>query len=519
MQKIAPLLISLSVFMCNCVVAGTDTVHLANTGEPQTLDPHRYNLRLEETILTDLFLGLTTFNAAGEIVPGAAESWRISDDGLTWTFRLRPDMRWSDGVPVTAQDFAFSFQRLMDPQTAASLAYFLYPLKNAEAVNGGSLPLEALGVSAPDPHTLVLELAQPYPHLAERLLYPTGYPVPRHVIAEVGDDWVKSANWVSNGAYTLTEWRPQGHVLLTSNPYFIEPAEIENVYYHPLSNEQTAYNRYRSGEMDAISTFPAGELPRVKTELADQLRQSQLLSIVYLVFNTRQAPFDDPRVREALSIVIDTQILTQKVQRAGNLASPSFVPMLVVDYESVAVPHWSLSKPQRQARARELLQTAGFNEDNPLKITLRYASGAQAKRSNLAIASFWKQIGVETRLHHTELKVHFSDLRQGNFEVAQAGWFGENNAEHYLGLLMSDTGNVNYGGYSDETFDSLMAAALAEASIEARNRRLRQAEAYVIARYPVVPLWSVGIRRLVNVQLNGWHENPRDVHPARYLSW
>ncbi|MCB1686242.1 MAG: peptide ABC transporter substrate-binding protein [Pseudomonadales bacterium] len=500
-------------------LAAAEELRIGNPGEPQTLDPHRYNLRLEETLLTDLFLGLTSFDARGQITAGAAASWSVSDDGLRWTFQLRSDLRWSDGKPLNAHDFVYSFRRLLDPATAASLAYFMYPLKNAAAVNGGRLPPDALGVSAPEPHTLVLDLEQPYPYLPERLLYPTAFPVPGHVIEKRGDDWVKAENWVSNGAYVLDEWRPQAHVRMKANPHFHESVAIPAVSYLPFASEQAAYNRYRSGEVHAIGAFPAEELDFAARELGDQLRLSPLLSIVYLVYNTTRPPFADARVREALTLVIDSTLLTDRVQRSGNRASLSFVPALVADYEPVPVPHATLDPPQRLDRARRLLADAGFGPDRPLQVTLRHVSNAEAKRTNLAIAAFWKQLGVDARLHQSELKVHFSDLRQGDFDVAQAGWFGENNAEHYLGLLVSDTGNVNYGRYASPGYDSIMSRARALATLPERNAALREAESFAIAEYPVAPLWTVTVRRLVSRDLAGWHENARDVHPVRFLSW
>ena len=525
LRELSRLIVIVCCFTACPLAAGADAraLHIGNTGEPQTLDPHRYNLRLEETVLTDLFLGLTTFNAHGEIVPGAASDWSTSEDGLTWTFKLREDLTWSDGEPLTAADFVFSFRRLLEPSTAASLAYFLYPLRNAEAVNAGRLAAESLGVRALGKHTLILELAAPYPHLAERLLYPTGYPVPQHVIAAVGDAWVKPENWVSNGAYVLADWRPQSHIELKANPHFHDPANLEQVFYHPLANAGNAYNRYRNGEMHAISSFPTGEFDWVKNNLAEHLRTSPLLSIVYLVFNTTIPPFADARVREALALVVDSVVLTEKIQRAGNTASPSFVPLLVADYESAPMPHLAagtqLTLPQRETRARQLLAAAGYDGNNPLTLTLRYVSGVQAKRSSLAIVAFWQRIGIEARLHHSELKVHFSDLRQGDFQVAQAGWIGENNAEHYLGLLVSDTGDVNYGRYANAEFDALMAHARTLGDMAQRNRVFREAETLVIATYPVLPLYGVGVRRLVSPEIEGWFENARDAHPARFLSW
>lgn len=508
----------------NAAAAGADHVLvLGNAGEPETLDPHRYNLRLEETLLTDLFLGLTTFDAEANIVPGAAASWQVSDDGLVWTFELRDGLRWSDGRPLTARDFEYAFRRLLDPATAASLAYFMYPLANAEAVNTGRADPAELGVRAVDDDTLTLTLAAPYPYLPERLLYPTGYPVPRHVIEAVGDDWVKPEHWVSNGAYVLEDWQPQAAVRLTRNPHFaaagLDGAAIERVTYLPLASEQAAYNRYRAGEAHAIGAFPAGELPKVRRNLPEHLRLSPLLSIMYLVFNTREAPFDDPRVRKALALAVDRELLTDKVQRAGHLPSPSFVPGLVSHYDPVPEPAAALDRPARLAQARTLLAAAGFGPDNPLRVTLRYVSGTETKRTNLAITAFWREIGVEARLHQAELKAHFADLRQGRFEVAMAGWFGESNPEHYLGLWASATGDVNYGAYANPRFDARMAAADAIADLAARNAVLREAEAVGIADYPVVPLYTVMVRRLVSPRLGGWHDNPRDAHPARFLFW
>ena len=494
-------------------------LHIGNTGEPQTLDPHRYNLRLEETLLNDLFMGLTTFSARGEIVPGAAQSWETSADGLTWQFQLRPDLAWSDGKPLTAHDFVYAFRRLQAPETAASLAYFMYMLKNAAAINRGEMPVDELGVSAADDHTLVLTLERPYPFLLERLLYPTAFPVPQHVIERHGDAWVKPANWVSNGAYALTEWQPQAHVEFRVNPHFVTQPAIDTVRYHAVATEQSAYNQYRSGELHAIGAFPIGELDKVRANAPGALRLSGLLSMMYLVFNTEHPPLGDVRVREALALAIDQRVLTDKVLRSGSTPAFSFTPALLGDYQGVPQPHTDTPMPARLAKARELLAAAGFGADNPLELTLRHVTGSEQKKVNLAITGMWRRVGVRAELHQSELRNHFGDLRQGDFEVAWAGWVGENNAEHYLGLLQTETGDVNYGRFSNAEYDALMAEAQRTADAEARNALLQKAEAVAARLYPVVPLYSTAVRRLVHPDLQGWHDNPRDVHQVRYLSW
>ena len=523
-MRIALALILLAVI---AVVVGTmtgspstsDALRLGIGGEPQTLDPHRYNLRIEETLLNDLFMGLTTFDAQGRIAPGSAKRWQISDDGLTWTFWLHEGLTWSDGHPLTAADFVYALRRLQDPQTAASLAYFMYMLKNAAAINAGELPVEQLGTHAADDHTLVLELEAPYPYLLERLLYPTAFPVPRHAIEAHGDAWTKPANWVSNGAYTLGAWRPQAHLELRANPRAASSVAIDQVFYHPVTNEQSAYNRFRNGELHAIGSFPVGELDTARDKHADALRVSDLLSMMYLVFNTEHEALADVRVREALALAIDQSVLTDKVLRSGAKPAVSFVPWLVEDYEPAPYPHSTLATDARLTRARQLLADAGYGDDSPLELTLRHVVGLENKKVNLAITGMWRNIGVRAELHQAELRTHFADLRRGDFEVAWAGWVGENNAEHYLTLLQSTIGGVNYGRFSDPDVDRWLASAQTQADRATRNAHLREAELASLARFPVIPLYTNAVRRLVDPRLTGWHDNPRDMHQVRHLSW
>lgn len=489
-------------------------LHIGNGGEPLTLDPHRYNLNLEEKILANLFEGLTVRDAEGRVVPGAAERWEVSEDGLAWTFHLRQEGRWSDGEPVTAEDFVFAFRRLLVPETAASLAYFLYAIDGAEAVNAGQAPPERLGVRAVDAKTLAIRLAQPFPFLAERLAYPTGFPVPRHVLAKHGADWVKPGNMVGNGAYVLDEWVPQGYVRLRRNPRFriANAAQVERASFHPTADRNTAYNRYLSGELQIVGDFPPGLLARLQREMPRHVHVSPLLSIMYLVFNVSAPPFDDVRVRRALALAIDRDLLVGHVLRGGEQASASFVPQLVANYESAVVP-----RPPDADGARALLAEAGYGAQRPLSLTLRHIAGADNKKAQVAIAAMWRAVGVETVLHHAELNAHFAALRQGEFQVAQAGWFGENNPEHYLELLTSAAGDVNYGRFADAKTDALMAAAKRTVALVPRLALLRQAEVAALARHPVVPLYSVAVRSLVSPAIRGWQPNPRNAHPLRYL--
>ena len=501
------------------VAAGpaTDVLHIGNAAEPGTLDPHRYFANAEEHILKDLFLGLTTMGADGEILPGVAQSWTQSEDGLQWRFILDPDAVWSDGQPLTADDFVFSLRRHQDPSTASPLAHFLYCIKHAEAVNHGDADPTKLGVTAEGPHTLVIELEQPFPFLLERLLYPIAYPVPAHIVKQHGDAWVKAENWVSNGAYVLKSWRPREYVELSANEHFLFSGEpkISTVRYYPFPEPATAYNRYIAGDMDIIHGYPHALVDKVEKERPNEVRNSPLQSIMYLVVNLHEKPFDDVRVREALSVAIHRDRLTRFILGAGELSSSTFAPPNVRGQTHGVGPEFT---PSSDA-AKTLLAEAGFDQNRPLEVTLRYISGEENKRVYVAIAAMWKEAGIETTLHHTNLATHFSDLQNGDFQVAQAGWFGENNPEHYIELLWSKIGPANYGRYASETFDAMFEAARSEADLTERLAKLAAAEQVGLRDFPVIPLYVTMTLNLVKPHVGGWVPNGRNLHPARFMYW
>lgn len=494
----------------------TDVLHIGNSAEPGTLDPHRYFSNAEEHILKDLFLGLTTMGPDGTILPGVAERWQTSDDGLQWQFYLNPASVWSDDTPLTAHDFVFALQRHQNPKTASPLANFLYCIKNAREVNNGSKPPTELAVFADDKHTLRIELEHPFPFLPERLLYPIGYPIPKHTVETHGDEWIKAENWVSNGPYVLEEWRPREFVALKRNPLFLHAADggIDAVRYYPLAEPATAYNRFVAGDMDIVHGYPHNLIAKVRAERPNEVRNTPLQSIMYLVFNTQAPPFDDVRVRQALATAIYKERIVDYVLGAGEIASTSFAPPNV---------RGSASQPDVEqpstSRAKQLLAEAGFDATNPLALTLRYISSEENKRVYVAIAAMWQEAGVKTTLHQANLATHFSDLQGGDFEVAQAGWFGENNPEHYLELLWSKIGPANYGAYSSPAYDRLFEQARQTADIESRLATLAEAERVALRDYPVIPLYVTMTLNLVKEHVSGWEANGRNLHPVRFMSW
>lgn len=502
--------------------AAADIVyHRGNGGEPNSLDPHRSSATWESHIIRDLFLGLVVHDGAGNVIPGAAESWEMSADGRRYLFHIRPDLRWSDGTPVTADDFVFSFRRLVDPATGAEYASNLHVLENGRAVNVGEMPLESLGVAALDARRLELRLHTPVPYLLQLLTHVSTYAVPRHVVEREGRNWVRPGVMVSNGAYVLAEWRPQTFVRLDRNPLFYDndAVQIDRVYFHPIEDDNTALKRFRAGEIDSHDRFPARQYGWLKANMPDKVHVAPWLGVYYYAFNSAKPPFDDRRVRRALAMTIPREAITEKLLGYGVIPAWSFVPPGVDHYERGSPPDfaaWPAEK--RLATARALLAEAGWGPDNPLEVTLSYNTDREHKKVALAVAHAWKKLGVVTRLFNVEAKVHFNNLKTADFEIARAGWIADyNDAENFLFLMASSTGRLNYGQFHNPEYDALMAEASRSLDLDRRAEILRKAEAIAMAEQPVTPIYFYVSRNLVQPWVKGWTTNIVDVHPTRFL--
>ncbi|MGF1456798.1 MAG: peptide ABC transporter substrate-binding protein [Alphaproteobacteria bacterium] len=497
-------------------------LHRGNSGEPSSLDPHRISGIWESNIGRDLYLGLFTDAADGTPIPGAAESYSVSDDGLTYTFTMRDGHTWSDGVPVTADDFVFAFRRILDPATAAEYASLLYVLKNAAAINAGEAPLESLGARAEDPGTLVLTLDYPAPFLPQLLTHQAAYPVPRHVIEDQGDDWVKAGTMVTNGAYVLGEWLPNDHVRLEKNPRFYdaENVAIDRVFFYPTDDRASAVRRFRAGELDLNNDFPIQQLEFLRRTRPDAVRLAPFLLSNCIFVNTQVAPFDRVGVRRALSMAIDRDVLARDIMRSGQTPSYAFVPPEIVNYpHTAALSFRDQSMEDRIAKARSLMAEAGYGPDNPLRVTLRHREGQDHRNVAIAIGAMWKQIHVEAELLNTELKTHYADLRTGNFVLADGGWVADfNDAKNYLFLLETKTGYLNYTNYSNPAYDALVEQADGTGDIAERGRLLAEAEQLMLADSPVLPTFVDTSRNLVGEHVLGFVDNPDNKHPSRFLS-
>lgn len=494
---------------------------IGNGAEPDTLDPHKTTGTWESTIVGDMIMGLMTEDVYGEAIYGSAVSHEISPDGLVYTFKMRDGLVWSDGVPVTAHDFVFSMRRILNPATASQYASLLYVIKNAEPVNIGDMAGEGLGTRAIDDMTLEITLENPAPFFLELLTHQTMAPVPMHKVKELGANWVKAGNYVSNGAYTLDEWVPQGHVRLVKNELFYDAANvaIEEVVFIPTVDAAAALNMFRAGELDYNRGAPLQQVDWMKENIPDEFISHPYMGLSYIQINTVKEPFNDPRVRVALSMALEREVMTDKILRAGQTPAYGFVPPGVNNHEfGERMSFESLPLAERIQMARDLLAEAGFDRSNPLTFEYKYREGIDGKRLAVVARAMWQRIGVKVNLLKVEVKTHYADLRVGNFEVADAGWIADyNDSQNFLYLLQTSTGQMNYGKYSNPVFDALMDEANQTLDLKARAGLMRKAEAIVLADQPLIPTFFASSQSLVHTYVKGWEPNVSHRHRTRYV--
>ncbi len=500
----------------------TEVLHRGNIGEPDSLDPHLTTSGYAMNIIFEMFIGLTTVDVDVNVVPGAAESWTLSEDGKTYVFTLREGMVWSDGTPVTAGDFEYAFKRMMDPATAARGAPMLYMIENARQVNSGQMPVDDLAVTSLDDRTLQIKLESPTPFFLELIVHRC-FPVPRWAIEQHGREWTRPENIVVNGAFTLKEWVPQTSLTVVRNPTFFdaENVALDAVVYYTTEDLSAAFNRYRAGELDLIISFPPSQFDWIKENLPDDLRMTQNLGLEYITFNTTKAPLDDPRVRLALSMALDRETLTGRVMRGGETAAYSLIPEgSRQGYEPAYADYREVSQAERNARGKALLAEAGFGPDNPLSFSFRYNTQEVLRRVAAAAAAMWQRnLGVEVNLLNSDLNVLNADLRNGDYEVARYQWFGEHrDPSTFLYLLESDAVGDNHSKYSNPRFDALMQQAYASADIPERMRLMHDAERIVMEEAPIAPLNYYVSKRLVKPYVRGIGDNVRGINLGRYAS-
>ena len=516
------LALGVSLALAGAAGASAEVVfNRGNSADPESLDPHKTSTVYEANILRDLFMGLAVQDAKANVVPGAAESWTVSDDGKVYTFKLRQGALWSDGTPVTANDFVFSWQRLVTPATASEYAYILSPVVNADEITKGTKKPEELGVKAVDDSTFQVTLNAATPYFLELMTHQSSYAVSKANVEKFGADFVKPGNLVSNGAYTLAEFVPNDHIKAVKNPKFYDAAnvQIDVVNYIPTEDRSTAMKRLEAGELDSNDDIPTEQLTELKAKFGDQLRTGPYLGTYYYAFKTTKAPWDNVKLRHAVSMAIDRDYLAEKVWQNTMIPAYSFVPPGIAGYETKMTDYASMSQLDREDAAKKTLAELGYGPDKPLKMEIRFNSSENHKNTAVAIQEQLKPLGIEVSLVNTDTKTHYGYLEQhGNFDIARAGWIADyKDPANFLDLCKTGTGN-NYAEYANKDYDALMAAAASAPDPAARMKKLSEAEAMGVARdLCVVPLLYYGFHTVVSHRIKGWEDNVMDVHPTRFL--
>ncbi|MEG3135756.1 oligopeptide ABC transporter substrate-binding protein OppA [Rouxiella sp. T17] len=490
-----------------------------NGSEVQSLDPHKVEGVPESNVIRDLLEGLVNTSLKdGSVIPGVAESWD-NKDFKVWTFHLRKDAKWSNGQPVTAADFVYSWQRLADPKTASPYESYLQygHIVNIDEIIAGKKSPDTLGVKAVDDHTLEVTLSEPVPYFVKMLSHTAMKPVYKPAIEKFGDKWTQPQNYVSNGAYTLKSWTVNERIVLVRNPQYWDNAKtvLNQVTFLPISSEVSDVNRYRSGEIDmTYNNLPIELFQKLKKDIPQELHVDPYLCTYYYEINNQKAPFTDARVREALKLGLDRDIMTNKVKAQGDLPAYGFTPPYTDGTDGkLTPPAWfKETQEQRNTEAKKLLAEAGFTADKPLTFSLLYNSSDLHKKLAIAAASIWKKnLGVNVKLENQEWKTFLETRHQGNFDVARAGWCSDyNEPTSFLNIMLSGSSN-NTSHYNSPAFDKLIADALKVKTDQERAALYQQAEQQLDKDSTIVPVYYYVNARLVKQYVGGYSgKDPQD---------
>jgi oligopeptide transport system substrate-binding protein len=493
-----------------------------NSAEPATLDPHKSANSWEDWIIGDLMVGLMHHDAAGNPIPCACESYSASADGLTFTIKLR-EHDWSDGMPVTADDYVFSLRRIGDPKTASQYVSILYFIKNMQQAAEGKVKPEEIGARAIDRHTLEIQVLYQVPYIDQLLMHATLYAAPRHVVEKYGDDWTNPGNYVSNGPFILKDWVPNDHVRVVKNPrfYAADTVHFDEIYYYPTEDSASTLKRFRAGELDLANRCPSyGEVPVLRKIIPRELRITPVVSNYWLPVNHLRKPFDDVRVRQALAMAIDRETLVNKVLRIGQTPAYTYVPPGMPDYPYTAYARFrDMPLPARIEKAKALLAEAGYGPGNPLSFDLTMYNAVEFRLIAITLQAMWHEAGVNMKPAAVDSQILYDMMRKKDFDVATAGWIADyRDPRNYLSLFLTSSTDLNYGSYSNPRYDQLVANSDFIHDAVERQKTMAEAEQILLDDAGVITLINDTTRDLVSPQVQNWISNPANFNRSRWLS-
>ncbi|EJL90187.1 ABC transporter substrate-binding protein [Pantoea sp. GM01] len=490
--------------------------------EPASLDPMKAVGLPEIQVMRDLFEGLTNQDAHGKIVPGVAQSWSSSDN-KTWVFTLRKDARWSNGEPVTAQDFVYSWQRLVDPKNSSPFAWFaaLSGIENADAITKGQMSADKLGVSAIDATQLKVTLSRPVPWFPSMVANAAMYPVPKKVIEKEGDSWTSPGKLVGNGAYQLQDRVVNEKIVLVRNSHYWDDkaSVLTKVTFIPINEESSATKRYRANDIDITESFPKNMYALLKKELPGQVYTPDQLGTYYYAFNTEKGPTADVRVRKALSWSIDRRIIAEKVLGTGEKPAWHFTPDVTAGFTPLKSYLQQHSQQELNAQAKALLTAAGYGPGKPLHLTLLYNTSESHQKIAIAVASMWKKnLGVDVTLQNQEWKTYIDSRNSGSFDVIRASWVGDYNEPSTFLSLLTSSHSGNIARFRSADYDAVITKASTQTSVAARNTDYNKAEQIIADQAPIAPIYQYTNGRLIKPWVKGYPiTNPEDVAYSREM--
>ena len=495
--------------------------HLANGTEPSDLDPQTVTGRPESNIIRTLIEGLVIPDATTlEPRPGQAESWEISEDGLVYTFKLRPEAKWSNGDTVTAQDFVGSWRRILTPSLASEYAYNLFMVEGAEAFNKGELTdFGQTGFKALDGSTIQITLRNPTSYLLNLMMHYSWHPVHLPTVDKFGGltrkgtRWTRPENYVGNGPFVLTEWKPNQHIHVSRSPSYWGEVKLDGVRFYPIENTDAAERMFRTGQLDATNALPLNKVDTYRNERSDVLRIDPFLATAFFKVNVNRPQLADPRVRRAIALSIDRVGLADEVLQGVKTAHYNFSPIM---------PNFS-PPPQfsdNAEEARALLAEAGYPGGKGLPpIEILYPTSDSGRIVCEALQAMIRgTLGIDVRLYNQEWKVYLDSTVSQNYDIAWSAWIGDYvDPMTFMDMMVTDGGN-NRTGWSNSRYDELIQLAQAEGDSAKRNAYFVEMEEILGAEVPVVPLYSYTNAYLLSPAVKGWHPTLLDVHPFQEVS-
>ena len=500
-------------------------LHFGLGSEPQYLDPHLANSVSAHNVIIALIEGLVSEDPKTlKPVPGVAEKWDISEDGLVYTFHLRKNAKWSNGDPVTAHDFVYSYKRILNPELASQYASMLHGLKNARQYHEEGLSWDEakVGATAIDDYTLQLTLENPTPYFLELLNHYSWFPAHPPTIEKFGafgkqgTAWTRPGNYVGNGPFTLSDHKVNSVIEVKKNPLYwdAQTVSLEGIRFYPIESADTEERAFHSGFLHLTQTVSPDRIDFLKENHSDLIHFESYLGTYFYRFNVEEPPFDDVRVRLAFNLATDRQAIVEKVTKGGQLPARCFTPPGTGGFSPES--RFRFDPQKAKSLIQEYLTEKGL-ESLP-KIELKYNTSEGHKKVAEALQGMWKNhLGAEVQLLNMEWKVFLSTIAKRDFSLARAGWIGDYvDANTFLHMWRTGDGHNNTG-WSSTRYDELLELAAQESDTQKRFSYFEECEKLIAENAPILPIYFYVHVTLRSPTVKGWHPTLLDHHPYKYV--